>query len=123
MREGSIDDVVSLALRSVLCDEEGTPAPYHPESIDQWSSDVIEFISSTLQKSPFFQSKKIIVHVVFCQATGAGLHASTGAVWDTQHDFHIMCKYTNASVDCVTTVYVLANPTPPAFEIPIPTNH
>ena len=120
----SIESVVNASLNSILCDEQGRPAPYHPDRIDQWSNDTIELVCSTLQATPEFKSCKLIIHVLFCQSTGSGIHASTGAIWDNQHDFHTMVKYMNESVDCIVTVYCLAHPTPPSFDcLRLPTNH
>ena len=82
----SIDEVVTTSLISVLTNEDGQNAPYHPDSIDGWSNDTIELITSTLQDMDGWTTTKIIVHVVFCQSSGTGLHASAGAVWDTQRN-------------------------------------
>ena len=120
-----VEEVVLATLHSVLEDEEGNDYPYHPDSINSWTNDTISIICDTLteaDREKEVESRKVIVHVVFCQSTGAGLHASTGAVWDPQHDNFCIVQHANTAVNCIVTVYTIANPKPPNFQIPTPTH-
>ena len=114
-----IEEVVVTVLKSVLEDDEGEPQPYHPESIDSWSNDCISLICETLSLADpeGTNNKKFIVHVVFCQSVGTGLHASSGAIWDSIHDTSTIVKYKNESVCAIVSVFCLANPKPPPLEI------
>ena len=49
--------------------------------------------------------------------SAAGLHASSGAVWDSIHDTSTIVKYKNESVCAIVSVFCLANPKPPPLEI------
>jgi len=115
-----IEEVVATTLASVLEDEDGVSLPYHPDNITTWTNDCISLICETVMETK--RALKCICHVVICQSTGAGLHAASGAVWDNIHDSSTTVKYSNDSVNVITTVFLIADPHPPAFDIPAPTS-